>query len=44
VSQYGSQEEGPFYQFMEIENNVLTYAVYDADGKVRDELTITKTQ
>jgi len=37
-------KEGPFYQFMEIENNVLTYAVYDADGKVRDELTIIKTQ
>lgn len=37
-------KEGPFYQFMEIDNNVLTYEVYDAEGKIRDELTITKNQ
>ncbi|QDK82570.1 metallophosphoesterase family protein [Spirosoma sp. KCTC 42546] len=35
-------KNGPFYQLMDIQGKKLTYTVYDKDGKVRDELVITK--
>ncbi len=34
--------QGPLYQLFEIDDNVLTYTVYNNDGEIRDELTITK--
>lgn len=34
--------EGPFYQHMDIQDNTLTYTVYDQNGAIRDQLTIAK--
>jgi len=35
-------KEGQFYQFMEIEDNVLSYTAYDQEGSIKDQFTITK--
>jgi 3',5'-cyclic AMP phosphodiesterase CpdA len=36
-------QSGPVYQHIRIDNNQLTYRCLDVEGKVKDELTIVKT-
>ena len=36
-------KEGQFYQFMEIDNNVLNYTAYNQNGQIKDRFSITKS-
>ena len=34
--------KGQFYQYMELDDNVLSYTAYDKEGSIKDQFTITK--
>jgi len=36
--------KGQFYQYMELDDNVLSYTAYNQEGSIKDQFTITKPE